>query len=179
MQQPFAAPQLPAVAPGSFAPPTLALPPPPPPNSVVMPPSAPRGLPSNGNLMPVPQNPSVLVPSTSDFAPLAQPELSNAFSTIGNCNCVTAPSGYSAASSVPGCAPVSYQAPATYAALAPIAAPTILPNGVAASQVVVPPAGTSVSQQTYPVEVGRGWFGQPVAFVPGQPIRNWFRYISP
>ncbi|MEZ6086832.1 MAG: hypothetical protein R3C05_02120 [Pirellulaceae bacterium] len=32
----------------------------------------------------------------------------------------------------------------------------------------------------YPnVQVGRGIIGQPTVYVPGQPIRNFFRYLSP
>jgi hypothetical protein len=192
MQQQFAAPQLPATSPGSFTlPPTTS--PSLPPNSVVMPQTAPRGLPTNqavpanGNLIPVPQNRSVLVPSRSDLAPLAQPELGNSFATIDNCNCVSAPSDYSAASVIGGCAPVSYQAPgyqepgAYTAAPTVIAAPAIVPNGIASPQVGGAPAGALLSfgQETYPVLVGQGWLGQPVAYVPGQPIRNWIRYIFP
>ncbi len=192
MQQQFTAPQLPATPPGSFTlPPTTS--PLLPPNSVVMPQTAPRGLstnpglPSNGNLIPVPQNRSVLVPSSSDLAPLSQPELSNSFATIDNCNCVSAASDYSAVSVVGGCAPVSYQAPgyqgpgAYTAAPTAIAAPAILPNGIASPQVGGAPAGALLSfgQETYPVLVGQGWLGQPVAYVPGQPLRNWIRYIFP
>ncbi len=75
MQQPFTAPQLPATAPGSFAlPPATS--PSPPPNSVVIPQASSPGLPSNpglpstGNLIPVPQNRSILVPNSGDSSDL-------------------------------------------------------------------------------------------------------------
>ncbi len=60
-------------------------------------------------------------------------------------------------------------------------APVILPNGIVAPQVGGAPAGALLSfgQETYPVQIGQGWLGQPVAYVPGQPIRNWIRYIFP
>ncbi len=34
-------------------------------------------------------------------------------------------------------------------------------------------------QDNYNVELGRGIFGQPVAYAEGQPIRNFIRYIFP
>ena len=133
----------------------------------------------------------------SDLTPIAPPELSNGFATIDNCNCVSAPSNHNAASVIQGCAPVSYQTPAYQATtyqvpayatsqaytLAPTAmsAPAVLPNGLAVPQGSVAPAGTLVTfgQEYYPVQVGQGVWGQPVAYVPGQPVRNWFRYLFP
>ncbi len=37
----------------------------------------------------------------------------------------------------------------------------------------------SLGQQNYNVQLGRGIIGQPVAYVPGQGVRNFFRYIFP
>ncbi len=51
-----------------------------------------------------------------------------------------------------------------------------------------PPTGTAVSayrplvpvaRNAGCVEVGRGLLGQPKAYVPGQPVRNFFRYLAP
>ena len=140
----------------------------------------PRGLPVNpGSLSPVPVVQGQIL-SSSDLAPIATPQLNDGFATIDNCNCISAPSSYIAASGCGGCAPVSYQAPQTYVAPpAVIAAPTILPGAAAAQSGV--PAGALISfgQEAYPVQVGQGLFGQPVAYVPGQRFRNWLRYIFP
>lgn len=196
-QQQFTAPQLPPASSGGFSPPPTTSQPSLPANPAMTPRSLPANpdLGSGGNLMPVPQDQSILVPRGADLAPLAQPELSNGYATIDNCNCVTAPSGYSTASVIEGCAPVSYQVPAypatayppqtyqtpvTYA-VTPTAAPVVLPNGFAAPQLGGAPAGALVTfgQESYPVQVGQGWWGQPVAYVPGQRFRNWLRYIFP
>ncbi len=37
----------------------------------------------------------------------------------------------------------------------------------------------SLGQENYNVMLGRGLIGQPTVYVPGQPFRNFFRYISP
>ena len=37
----------------------------------------------------------------------------------------------------------------------------------------------SLGQENYNVQLGRGIIGQPTVYVPGQPIRNFMRYISP
>lgn len=37
----------------------------------------------------------------------------------------------------------------------------------------------SLGQDNYNVVLGRGLIGQPTVYVPGQPFRNFFRYISP
>ncbi|MCA9247063.1 MAG: hypothetical protein KDA42_08110 [Planctomycetales bacterium] len=52
------------------------------------------------------------------------------------------------------------------------------PYNVGASQFSYRPLLPIVPQASN-VEVGRGMFGQPAAYVPGQPIRNLFRYMSP
>ncbi|TWT56367.1 hypothetical protein [Allorhodopirellula solitaria] len=49
---------------------------------------------------------------------------------------------------------------------------------------VSPPASAPVGslmtfgQESLPVQVGQGLWGQPVAYVPGQRCRNWLRYFS-
>lgn len=37
----------------------------------------------------------------------------------------------------------------------------------------------SLGQENYNVQLGRGIIGQPTVYVPGQPIRNFLRYLSP
>lgn len=37
----------------------------------------------------------------------------------------------------------------------------------------------SLGQENYNVVLGRGFVGQPTVYVPGQPIRNFLRYLSP
>ncbi|WP_442507425.1 hypothetical protein SH528x_006346 [Novipirellula sp. SH528] len=134
--------------------------------------------------------------SSSDLTPLAQPELQSEFATMGNSPCVTAPSSYTAACASPYM-PVSYYAsdpcavpatlPPTYAP-----APTFAPAPMVG---VAPPAayGTPISpgtaapigslftlgQERNLVQVGQGLWGQPVAYVPGQGVRNWIRYFFP
>lgn len=198
MQQPFTAPALPGASSGDFALPGAAPPAEtivPSPNPAVPSQVAPRGLPSGNVLSPVPGSgsspgPSVLAPGGGDFAPLAQPELSNSFATIDNCNCVSGPSGYTGASGTGGCATVSYETPAYVAPIAQTPAPYVAPPAQITAPAIlpgtVPPAGgaparslVTFGQETKPVQVGQGWYGQPVAYVPGQPIRNWFRYLFP
>lgn len=158
----------------SFAAPTL------PPNQPGLTPSLPtQGFGSVGQT----------IPSSSDLTRMPTPQLSNSgFATINNCPCVSAPSSYSAASGI-GCGssygyatPVGYQAPP-----AQIASPAVLPPGVGLSGQPLPqatsaaPAGSlfTLGQQTYAVQVGQGLWGQPVAYVPGQGVRNWIRYMFP
>ncbi len=131
-------------------------------------------------------------PSSSDFQPIPQPQLGSLYANVDNCACVTGPSGYSAASV--GCGtPLTYVAPAygpapTYGPVLGYAAPpstlvppTLMPNQVAPlSQNVAPlPSLFTLGQQYNPVQVGQGIIGQPVAYVPGQTIRNFFRYLFP
>jgi hypothetical protein len=37
----------------------------------------------------------------------------------------------------------------------------------------------SLGQENYNVQIGRGIIGQPTVYVPGQPFRNFMRYLSP
>ena len=156
-------------------------------------------LPGNAPAASVPStSSSVLVPNAGDIAPIPQPQLGTNFATIDNCNCVSGPSSYSAASGI-GCGvmPASY-AGATPCGVAPYAAPPTYapPSAQIAPQVVLPgataplgapttasaapvPSLITLGQQTLPVEVGQGLWGQPVAYVPGQGFRNWIRYFFP
>ncbi len=194
--------------PSQFSPPpiqtdSLAGPP------VIMPPTAPpRNLPSNpvpfqpspstGRFAPTQTSPT----PSQDYAPMTQPSLANQFATPNNSCHVTGPSTYTAASAS-GCATVGYQVPAGYqappayiappppVAAAPIApgpipsAPIVTAPPIQAAPIAVTPTGAPVGslvsfgQETYPVQVGPGLFGQPVAYVPGQKCRNWIRYLFP
>ena len=162
---------------------------------VAVPSTAPRSLPSNPALpsnSALPSNPAIAqqvpvdrsgIASSSDLSAVPQPRLGGGFATIDNCNCISPASAYTAASGI-GCGtPIRYAAPPAYVAPpAQIAAPAVLPGGF----VVIPnadaaPVGALLSfgQESNPVQVGQGILGQPVAYVPGQRIRNWIRYIFP
>ena len=74
------------------------------------------------------------------------------------------------------CSPVPYAAPGA------VAPPTLPPNF--APQMYTPDnAGYkplfSLGQENYNVLLGRGVIGQPTVYVPGQPVRNFLRYLSP
>lgn len=58
--------------------------------------------------------------------------------------------------------------------------PAAVPPPPALPTAAAPRAVISFGQdQKYAVQVGQGLWGQPVAYVPGQGFRNFFRYISP
>ncbi|PNY37293.1 hypothetical protein C2E31_08395 [Rhodopirellula baltica] len=119
---------------------------------------------------------------------------SNAFARMDNCNQITPPSHYQyMAANVysGGCGAV---APMGYATVAPtslapeIAAPAVMPTVATTGPMIAPPVATpaaparaliSLGQDRYMVQVGQGLWGQPVAYVPGQALRNWLRYFSP
>ncbi len=64
-----------------------------------------------------------------------------------------------------------------------IAPPTVMPNQ--APPGIYSPNNSGFrpllgfGQDNYNVQLGRGIIGQPVAYVPGQPLRNFLRYIFP
>ncbi|TWU26789.1 hypothetical protein Pla52o_06440 [Novipirellula galeiformis] len=159
-----------------------------PPNAFA--PAAPPTSIQSGNPPGLPYHPN----SSSDLTPLPTPELQTQFATMGNCACVSAPSGYSAAFGPQYVTPTSYSGPAACgvpATLPPTYAPAAIlpPTGVAPPAVYGAPlaAGTAapvpslftLGQEAYPVQVGQGLWGQPVAYVPGQGVRNWVRYFFP
>ncbi|MCM2374405.1 hypothetical protein [Aporhodopirellula aestuarii] len=143
--------------------------------------TAPRSLPSPGTQS-YPSGP------IADYQPVAPPQLSNGgFATMSDCRLITPASSYSAMSpygDTCGCgsvAPTSYAGP-YIAPPAQIAAPAAMPTYAVppASAATAAPVGSLVTfgQETYPVQVGQGLWGQPVAYVPGQRFRNWLRYFS-
>jgi hypothetical protein len=167
--------------------------------STATPSSPPRALPANppasgGVGGPLPSVPNS--PAASDAIAVPQPQLGGQFATIGNCACVSAPSNYSAAmGGVCGTTvrPVGYSGdnlPASTPAYVPpaaeVAPSVVLPDTptVPLSTPLPPSAAPkhaliSFGQPMYPVEVGPGLWGQPVAYVPGQRIRNCIRYFFP
>ena len=136
--------------------------------------------------------PNYQTPPLADYQPLAPPQITNSgFATMGDCRLISPPSSYTALSpygNSGGCgvAPASFNGTYTPPP-AQIAAPAAMPpsglvplNQVPTGTPNAAPVGSLVSfgQETYPVQVGQGLWGQPVAYVPGQSVRNWLRYLS-
>jgi len=164
-------------APGSSQPPSASPPP--------------RALPSPQS------NPPRMPPA--DTTPMAAPRLeSSDYARIDNCNLVTGPSPYMSASVFgSGCGQV---VPTTYTAVGctpavtappPMYLPPEIPSAATVPPVsVLPPLSQAVTaaparalisfgQERNVVQVGQGLWGQPVAYVPDQHLRNWLRYFSP
>lgn len=153
--------------------------------------SPPRGLPMNPGATTL--APLTTVPGGADLMPVAPPQLHDQFATIDNCSCISPPSSYVAATGwTQNCAPTtSYVAnPAPSAYLAPagqVTAPAVVtgPPVIPDASTLPPGSGVprhaliSLGQDRNPIVVGQGIIGQPVAYVPGQPIRNWIRYLFP
>ena len=77
--------------------------------------------------------------------------------------------------------PVVYQRPVVYSETIPatvVYQRPIAPVAVATPQYYLPPV---LPIQNVPVgaTIGRGVLGQPTVYVPGQPVRNVLRYLSP
>ena len=179
---------------GSSPPTGFSAPPP-----VSSPSSTPAALPSPAtapnSFAPAPRSslpPNLPIASTLDYQPIPQPQLGNTYATVDNCSCISPPSGYTAASvgcgspvnyAAPGYAPATGYAPTTGYIAPPsqIAAPFAAPGQFTAiSGNAAPlPSLFTLGQQNNPVQVGQGIIGQPVAYVPGQTIRNFFRYLFP
>ncbi|KAA5543191.1 hypothetical protein FYK55_12995 [Roseiconus nitratireducens] len=174
-----------------------------PPNAAT---SSPRALPPPGSSTgtgSIPPNAtgSPVYPPSSDLTPMSQPQLGDGgFATPNNCHLITGPSPYMAASafgSACGCiAPTTYVTPVSTTVSGPalppeIAAPAAMPPppgtiyGPAVTQVPAAPPSAAPApsllkfgQENYPLQIGQGLWGQPVAYVPGQCVRNWLRYFS-
>ncbi|MBB3208099.1 hypothetical protein FHS27_003926 [Rhodopirellula rubra] len=147
--------------------------------------SAPRSLPTPGTgTQSYPSGP------VADYQPVAPPQLSNGgFATMSDCRLITPASSYSAMSpygdTCGGVAPTGYSGtyvapPAQIAAPAAMPAYPTPPPGALVGSPTAAPVGSLVTfgQETFPVQVGQGLWGQPVAYVPGQRFRNWLRYFS-
>ncbi len=165
--------------------------------------ATPRGPNANG-VLPRTTLPS---PSTSpgfatDYHPIAQPQLGNAFATIDNCRNISPPSGYRAGG-IFGCDPMGASTNSTYGGPGYGSQPVVYtpPPSQIAPAIALPPGATfpvgatgstppvipgspgyrpliSFGQERNPVQVGQGIWGQPVAYVPGQTFRNALRYIA-
>ncbi len=117
-------------------------------------------------------------PSASDSSPVSQPQLQGRWATSGNSQLVTGPSGYS--STFWECGPPVMQASgSTYAVTPPTMMPNSQPMLAVTRGAMAPRPLVSMGQENYNVQLGRGIVGQPVAYVPGQNIRNFFRYLFP
>lgn len=178
--------------PPAQAPPQSSGPLPPTPNLQPAPPSPPPQLSTPPRTLPnsmAPGPPNSATPQ-ADYQPLAPPRLSNGgFATTADCRLVTPPSNYTAMSpyggGCGGVAPTGYAAPSPdVPPPAQIPAPATMPPYAApagtAAVGAAAPVGSLMTfgQETYPVQVGQGLWGQPVAYVPGQRFRNWLRYFS-
>lgn len=151
-----------------------------------------------GTFAPVPRTGSIggqSVPG-GDYAPMPQPQLGNQFATLGNCRNISAPSGYRSDRILTCGPPTSYvttvgatsQPPFYAPPPAQIGPPVMLPPTqmgapIGSTQTVIPgPAGyrplVSFGQERFPVQIGQGLLGQPVAYVPGQTVRNAIRYLT-
>ena len=156
--------------------------------------------------LPAGPNAGRLAPNVADdYAPMIQPTLDpinlGNFATANNSPFVTPASGYTAAMGY-GVTPASAavcdtpgltQNPAVVQTPilttpptvgVPVLGPMTPPPGFGATPQgfgSAAPAGAlfSLGQNQNPVEVGPGLIGQPKAYVPGQPVRNWLRYLTP
>ena len=138
--------------------------------------------------------PNYQAPPLADYQPLAPPQISNGgFATMGDCRLITPPNGYTAMSPYGcggGCG--SGVTPASFNGIytppqAQIAAPAVMPptslvplNQAPTGLASAAPVSSLMTfgQENYPIQVGQGLWGQPVAYVPGQSVRNWLRYFS-
>lgn len=131
-------------------------------------------------LQPTPLEPRPLPQPRADLQPVAQPSLDTGIATVDNCSCVSAPSGYSAGGFY-ACSPAYSVVPC--GTTAPAAMPYTTPTAVIAPPPGVPRAGCppliTLGQDLTNVQIGQGIIGQPKAYVPGQSIRNFFRYFTP
>ena len=193
---PFTAPPGNPIAPETLAPPTTMVAPspatlaPPPTNATPLPGGTTGLVPQT--LAPQTRAPATGIPvSPSDLQQMPAPALNNGgFATMADCRLITPPSSYSALAPVVGggcggTAPVGYLQPvsATAPYIPPqqeLAGPAVVMPPPIAGPPASAPAGSLVSfgQERYPVQVGQGLWGQPVAYVPGQSFRNWLRYFS-
>jgi hypothetical protein len=187
----FATPPAMAAPPSGFSNPGLAAPVMPGPSTSTVVPNSSTLVPGSmvpNSSMPLPMrtyptNPPVYGPSSASSIMSGEP-----FVTGPPCQFDAAymvePASYSASSCSPSCGGGSGFATGAppYAGIpGNIAPPTYMPNQV--------PAGLygntgwrplfGLGQDNFNVQLGRGIIGQPVAYVVGQPFRNFLRYVFP
>jgi hypothetical protein len=85
------------------------------------------------------------------------------------------PTSYQQCQPMPGFAGTG-QVPGTY--IPPTLTPNLAPGIYSPTNAGYRPL-FSLGQENYNVQLGRGIIGQPTAYVSGQPIRNFLRYLSP
>ena len=153
------------------------------------PPALPMNLPVSNNLPGASFPSTQSLPDGADMFPIARPQLNDGFATVGNSCCVSAPSNYVAAMGLGSCVGYPQTASQGYIATGPqMANPPQAASAVPSGLVpVTRPSARGVpkrplinlGQDKNAVVVGQGVIGQPVAYVPGQCVRNWIRYIFP
>jgi hypothetical protein len=110
----------------------------------------------------------VVLPTTTYYAPAVAAPVYAPATTTYYAPAVVAPTTTYYAPAV--AAPVTtYYAPAPAAPITAYSAPAQVTYYAPAAPVVV----------ARPIRIGRNIYGGPTAYVPGQPVRNTLRYISP
>lgn len=119
--------------------------------------------------------------SPSDMTPIPSPQLSTPWATVDNCSLVSPASGYRA--QFWGCGPTVPAGQVPYAAPQTIAPPTVMPGAPGTANLyggsVGPKPLFTLGQERNNVSLGQGIIGQPKAYVPGQYVRNFIRYLTP
>lgn len=131
--------------------------------------------------------PTQTFPPTTDYSQIEQPSISP-HANMDNCRLITGPSPHPSTNTFYGvCQPVVPSScttpvappPRTYSAPVQVLPPST-PLVTQPGQVQAPArALVSFGQERNVVQVGQGLWGQPVAYVPGQGVRNWIRYMFP
>ena len=125
--------------------------------------------PLNANNLPRYEQPRVVSQEPFVTAPPCRFDAYNMVTPAGYQQC--APGGIVPIGGVPvGGAPYSYAPPSI--------TPNLAPGLYAPNNSGWKPLFT-LGQENYNAQLGRGLFGQPTAYVNGQPFRNFFRYVFP
>jgi hypothetical protein len=124
----------------------------------------------------VPPYTGQVIPAGGVYAGSTYP-LSQPLSTTINAPVAAAPTGFPSYPVVPH-SPATPPAPFPVPPPASNTFPTYAGGGYAPDNAGFRPL-VSLGQQNYPAVLGRGIYGQPTAYVPGQNIRNLLRYMFP
>ncbi|MEL7263891.1 MAG: hypothetical protein AAFP69_03630, partial [Planctomycetota bacterium] len=94
---------------------------------------------------------------------------------------LVAPAGYAAPNYGAGTVPPQGQTPLLQppATQPGVGGPSLAAANPAGNERLAPRPLVTLGQENYPVVVGQGFYGQPAAYVPGQSIRNFLRYLTP
>lgn len=112
------------------------------------------------------QSPQAPLSAVADTPPTLLPQNAPVGSVPTQYQCAPAGPVYPPAGMVPG----------TY--VPPTLTPNLAPGAYSPNNSGYTPF-FSLGQENYNVQLGRGIIGQPTVYVPGQPIRNFMRYLSP